>query len=58
MRATSLQEHNKYRDAMWCLYDHRFYDVPRKETLCRMIACGLTARQAIEEMRSSEREEP
>lgn len=45
-----------YVEAMWCLYWHRFYDVPRKETLRRMIACGLTARQAIEEMQLSERE--
>jgi hypothetical protein len=42
--------------AMWHLYDHAFYGVPRKETLRRMIACGLTARQAIEEMRTFERE--
>ena len=47
---------NKHRDAMWCLYDHVFYCVSRKETLRRMIACGLTARQAIEEMQSIERE--
>lgn len=45
-----------YRDAMWHLYWHVFYGVPRKETLRRMIACGLTARQAIEEMRNTERE--
>lgn len=45
-----------YREAVWCLYWHHFHGTPRKETLRRMIACGLTARQAIEEMRSSERE--
>ena len=42
--------------AMWCLYDHVFYGVPRKKTIRRMMACGLTARQAIEEMQSVERE--
>jgi hypothetical protein len=45
-----------YREAMWDLYWHRFYGVPRKETLRLMISRGLTARQAIEEMRASERE--
>lgn len=45
-----------YEQAMWCLYWHVFYDVPRKETLRRMIGHGLTARQAIEEMQTTERE--
>jgi hypothetical protein len=45
-----------YRKAMWCLYDYSVNRAPRKETLRRMIACGLTARQAIEEMWSVEQE--
>jgi hypothetical protein len=45
-----------YREAMWDLYWHVFYGTPRKETLRKMISRGLTARQAIEEMRSVERE--
>lgn len=45
-----------FEQAMWDLYWHAFYDVPRKETLRRMISRGLTARQAIEEMWSFERE--
>lgn len=45
-----------YARAMWHLYWHVFYSVPRKETLRRMIGCGLTARQAIEEMQDLERE--
>ncbi len=45
-----------WREAMWCMYDHDIHRMPRKETLRRMIACGLTARQAIEEMRNFERE--
>ena len=45
-----------YRTAMWHLFWHIFYGVPRKETIRRMVACGLTAREAIEEMRSIERE--
>lgn len=45
-----------YREAMWLLYWRRFYGVSRKDTLRKMISCGLTARQAIEEMRATERE--
>lgn len=45
-----------WREAMWHLYYHVCYGVPRKETLRRMIGCGLSARDAIEEMRNTERE--
>jgi len=45
-----------YREAMWDLYWHQFYGVSRKDTLRAMISRGLTARQAIEEMQSIERE--
>jgi len=45
-----------WREAMWCMYDHSVNHAPRKDTLRRMIAHGLTARQAIEEMRNYERE--
>lgn len=45
-----------YARAMWELYWHVFYGVPRKDTLRRMIGHGLTARQAIEEMQSLEQE--
>jgi len=41
-------------DVMWAMYDHIFYGVPRKETLRRMIAAGLSARDAITEMREHE----
>lgn len=44
-----------YVAAMWHLYWHVFYAVPRKVTLRRMIACGLSAREALEEMRTHER---
>lgn len=45
-----------YREAMWDLYWHVFYGVPRKETIRRMMSRGLTARQAIEEVRATEKE--
>ena len=45
-----------WREVMWCMYDYSVNHAPRKETLRRIIACGLTARQAIEEMRNYERE--
>lgn len=44
-----------WREAMWDLHWHRFYGVPRKETLRLMMSRGLTARQAIDEMRSFEK---
>ena len=46
----------RFVKSMWLLYDYVFNGVPRKETLRRMIASGLTARQAIEEMWYVERE--
>lgn len=45
-----------YVEAVRCLYWHHFHGATRKDTLRQMIACGLTARQAIEEIRSYERE--
>lgn len=44
-----------WREAMWDLYWHVFHDYPRKDTLRLMIGHGLTARQAIREMRDYER---
>lgn len=49
-----------YAQAMWELYWYVFHSnqtrADRKYYLRRMIACGMTARQAIEEMQSCERE--
>lgn len=44
-----------WQKAQWAMYDHIFYDVSRKDTLRNMLACGLSAREALEEMRSYER---
>lgn len=46
--------HPDWPRAMWALYWHVFHGVSRKETLRDMIACGLTTRQAIEEMQTWE----
>lgn len=43
-----------WREAMWDLYWHVFYGVPRKKTLRLMMSRGLTARQAIKEMHAIE----
>ncbi len=43
--------------AMWDLYWYYFYGTPRKVTIRRMIEHGLTARQAIGEIRDFERKE-
>jgi hypothetical protein len=48
----------KYAAAMWAMYDWTFYyeqtKANRKKVIRRMIACGLSARQAIQELRDYE----
>jgi hypothetical protein len=55
-----MTRRESYRRAMWELHDYVFYTnrtrKDRKQCLRRMIAYGLTAYQAIDEMRSIERE--
>jgi hypothetical protein len=40
----------------WILYDRVFYNVSRKETIKKLIAAGLSARDAITEIKSIEKE--
>ena len=50
-----------WRQALWAHYYYVFYSnhtrQDRKACLRKMILCGLTAREAINEMRNYEREE-
>lgn len=45
-----------YLRAQWALYDMVFYDVPRLATFHKIVALGLSRREAAEMIQDVERE--